>query len=48
MSNPASLEMRFIGVLKELHKRNLMTCGELGKAIKAIVDDKKQLEFQGE
>jgi|GEM_PF-1462913 len=35
MSNNASLEMRFkIGVLKELHRRELITKEELEKAIK--------------
>jgi len=35
MSNYASLEMRFkIGILKELHSRQLITREELEKAIK--------------
>jgi hypothetical protein len=37
MSDSASLEMGFkIGVLKELHKRQLITKEELGIAIKTI------------
>jgi len=37
MSESASLERRFkIGVLKELHKRELITKEELEKAIKTI------------
>jgi hypothetical protein len=37
MSNSASLEMNFkIGVLRELHKRNLITREELEKALKAV------------
>jgi len=37
MSNSASLEQKFkIGVLKELHRRNLITRKELDQAIKTI------------
>jgi len=37
MSDCASLEMRFkIGVLKELHRRQLLSKGELDGAIKAV------------
>jgi hypothetical protein len=37
MSNSASLELNFkIGVLKELHKRQLITKDELDKAVKAL------------
>jgi len=37
MSNSASLEQKFkIGVLKELHRRNLITREELEQAIKTI------------
>jgi hypothetical protein len=37
MSNSASFERNFkIGVLKELHKRELITKGELEQAIKTI------------
>jgi biotin synthase-related radical SAM superfamily protein len=37
MSNPASLARNFkIGVLKELHRRNLITREELDKAIIAV------------
>jgi len=37
MSDTASLEQKFkVGVLKELHKRNLITRDELDRAIKII------------
>jgi hypothetical protein len=37
MSNNASLEVNFrIGVLKELHRRQLLTRDELDKALKII------------
>jgi hypothetical protein len=37
MSNTAGLALKFkMGVLKELHRRNLMTREELEKAIKSI------------
>jgi len=40
MSDTASLELRFkIGVLKELHKRQLLTRDELERAIKSINDN---------
>lgn len=39
MSDSASIELNFkIGVLKELHKRNLITREELDRAIKAVKD----------
>ena len=45
MSDSASLEMNFkIGVLKELHKRNLITREELDTAIKKLNPHKKNLK----
>jgi len=42
MSDTASLEQNFkIGVLKELHKRNLISREELDIAIKAVGSDEK-------
>jgi hypothetical protein len=42
MADCASLEIQFkIGVLKELHKRELITKDELEKAIKTVNSNKK-------